>query len=82
MNTKRESSVPLVRKLLHDGIALNVTTIFTLQQDIVYAVKGGAPCYVSVSAGRIADTGRDPVPLMADAVGRLREAPDARDQLC
>jgi transaldolase len=48
-------------------------------QDIVYAVKGGAPCQVSVSAGRIADTGRDPVPLMADAVERLKEAPNARD---
>jgi hypothetical protein len=48
-------------------------------QDIVYAVKGGATCYVSVSAGCIADTGRDPVPLMADAVEWLKEAPNARD---
>jgi len=41
--------------------------------------RHGAPCYVSVSAGRIAGTGRDPVPLMADAVERLKEAPNARD---
>ena len=77
-NTKRESSIPLVRKLSHDGIALNVTAMFTLQQvrDVVDAVKGGAPCFVSVFAGRIADTGRDPVPLMAEAVKLLKEAPN------
>ena len=77
-NTKRESSIPLVRKLSQDGIALNVTAMFTLQQvqDVVDAVKGGAPCFVSVFAGRIADTGRDPVPLMAEAVKRLKEAPN------
>jgi transaldolase len=77
-NTKRESSIPLVRKLSHDGIALNVTAMFTLKQvqDVVDAVKGGAPCFVSVFAGRIADTGRDPVPLMAEAVNRLKQAPN------
>ena len=77
-NTKRESSIPLIRKLSQDGIALNVTAMFTLQQvqDVVDAVKGGAPCFVSVFAGRIADTGRDPVPLMAEAVKRLQEAPN------
>jgi transaldolase len=77
-NTMRESSIPLIRKLSQDGIALNVTAMFTLQQvqDVVDAVKGGAPCFVSVFAGRIADTGRDPVPLMAEAVKRLQEAPN------
>jgi transaldolase len=77
-NTKRESSIPLVRKLSQDGIALNVTAMFTLQQvqNVVDAVKGGAPCFVSVFAGRIADTGRDPVPLMAEAVERLKQAPN------
>lgn len=77
-NTKRESSIPLIRKLSQDGIVLNVTAMFTLQQvqDVVDAVKGGAPCFVSVFAGRIADTGRDPVPLMAEAVKRLQEAPN------
>jgi transaldolase len=79
-NTKRESSIPLVRKLSQDGIALNVTAMFTLQQvqDVVDAVKGGAPCFVSVFAGRVADTGRDPVPLMAEAVKRLKEAPNTQ----
>jgi transaldolase len=77
-NTKRESSVPLVKKLSKDGIALNVTAMFTLQQvrDVVDAVRGGAPCFVSVFAGRIADTGADPVPIMAASVDVLRSAPN------
>ena len=77
-NTKRESAIPLVRKLSQEGIALNVTAIFTLEQvqHVVDAVKGGAPCYVSVFAGRIADTGVDPVPLMAESVKRLKAAPN------
>jgi transaldolase len=75
-NSRRESSIPLVRKLSQDGIPLNVTAIFTLQQvrDVVSAVKGGAPCFVSVFAGRIADTGLDPVPLMAESVKILAGA--------
>jgi transaldolase len=79
-NTQRESSVPLVRKLAHDGIALNVTALFTLDQvqEVVDAVQGGAPCYISVFAGRVADTGVDPVPLMAEAVERLRAAPNTQ----
>jgi transaldolase len=75
-NTKRESAIPLVRKLSQDGIPVNVTAIFTLKQvdDVVDAVRGGAPCFVSVFAGRIADTGIDPVPVMAEAVKKLRAA--------
>ena len=77
-NTKRESSIPLVRKLSHEGVALNVTAMFTLEQvqAVVDAVRGGASCYVSVFAGRIADTGTDPVPIMAEAVKRLQSAPN------
>jgi len=77
-NTKGESAIPLVRRLSQDGIAINVTAMFTLKQvqDVVTAVKGGAPCFVSVFAGRIADTGRDPVPLMAEAVKMLKAAPN------
>jgi transaldolase len=79
-NTRQESSIPLVRKLSQDGIALNVTAIFTMDQvqAVVDAVRGGAPCYVSVFAGRIADTGADPVPLMAEAVARLYDAPNTQ----
>ena len=77
-NTKKESAIPLVRKLSQDGIALNVTAMFTLEQvqAVVDAVKGGAPCFVSVFAGRIADTGIDPVPIMAESVKRLKAAPN------
>jgi transaldolase len=80
MNTKRESSISLVRKLSQDGIALNVTAMFTLDQvqAVADAVRGGAPCYVSVFAGRIADTGADPVPVMAAAVRQLRSVPNTQ----
>ena len=79
-NTRRESAVPLCERLSQEGIPLNVTAIFTLEQvqAIVDVVKGGAPTYVSVFAGRIADTGRDPVPLMAEAVHRLGAAPNTQ----
>jgi transaldolase len=78
-NTKRESSIALVQKLSHEGIALNVTAVFTLEQvkAVADAIRGGAPCYVSVFAGRIADTGEDPVPIMAEAVERLQSASNA-----
>ncbi len=69
-NTSRESSMDLVRKLSHSGVKVNVTAILALDQvrDAAAALCGGAPSYVSVFAGRVADTGRDPVPLMAAAV--------------
>jgi transaldolase len=78
-NTKGESSTSLVRRLSHDGIRLNVTALLTLQQVFaaISVLKGGAPAYVSVFAGRIADTGRDPVPMMAAAVEMLSCAPNA-----
>jgi transaldolase len=69
-NTRREPALDLIRKLSHAGTRLNITAILTLDQvrDVVGALAGGAPSYVSVFAGRIADTGRDPVPIMAKAV--------------
>jgi transaldolase len=77
-NTRRESSVSLCERLTQEGIPLNVTALFTLEQvqAVVDAVNGGAPTYVSVFAGRIADTGVDPVPLMAEAVRCLAAAPN------
>jgi transaldolase len=77
-NTKRESAIPLVRRLSQEGIALNVTALFTVDQvkGVVDAVKGAAPCYVSVFAGRIADTGVDPMPIMAESVKRLSATPN------
>jgi transaldolase len=78
-NTRREASYELVRRLAGDGVKLNITAILTLDQVrcVAEAVRGGAPSCVSVFAGRIADTGRDPVPLMAEAVDILRDAPQA-----
>ena len=78
-NTAGETAIPLVRRLSQDGIKLNVTALLTLQQvfEATGALRGGAPAYVSVFAGRIADTGRDPVPVMAAAVEMLSCAPGA-----
>ena len=69
-NTRHESSVKLVRCLASEGIQLNVTALMTLEQVEVIsnALEGHALSYVSVFAGRIADTGRDPMPLMKEAV--------------
>jgi len=78
-NTRRESACDLARRLSHSGVKLNVTALLTLDQvrDVTAAVAGGAPACISVFAGRIADTGHDPVPLMATAVETLRAAPNA-----
>jgi transaldolase len=78
-NTRGESSAALVRRLSHDGIKVNVTALLTLDQvrTMTESLAGGAPSNVSVFAGRIADTGRDPVPVMAAAVETLRAAPSA-----
>jgi transaldolase len=75
-NTKRASAAPLVKELAGAGVKLNVTAICTLDQvrETAQALKGGAPSVVSVFAGRIADTGRDPVPLMKEALGICRAA--------
>jgi transaldolase len=64
----------LIRRLSHSGVKLNVTAILTLAQvrDVVDALACGAASYVSVFAGRIADTGRDPVPLMAAAMEMIQ----------
>src|SRR5258706_3414184 len=78
-NTRREPAYELVHRLAHEGVKVNVTAIMTDQQvrSVVEAVKGGAPSCVSVFAGRIADTGRDPVPIMTRCVAMLKDAPDA-----
>jgi transaldolase len=69
-NTRRTPSYELVRRLAKGKVKINVTAVMTLGQvrDVVAALDPETPSYVSVFAGRIADTGRDPVPLMAAAV--------------
>jgi transaldolase len=83
-NTRRESSADLVRRLSHAGVKVNITAMMTLGQvrEIAGCVAGGSPCYVSIFAGRIADSGRDPVPLMAEAVRLLRPIPNAELMWC
>ena len=76
-NTKREPSYALIRDLSARKVKLNITALMTLEQvrDTVAALDASVPSYVSVFAGRIADTGRDPLPLMAAAVELLRPNP-------
>ena len=76
MNTKGEPTYDLVRSLSTDGIQLNVTALLTLEQvrKVCGALQGNASAYVSVFAGRIADTGLDPVPLMREAVAMVNDA--------
>jgi transaldolase len=75
--TSGQSMAPLVRELSEDGVKVNVTALFTTAQVelITAAVKDGAPSYISVFAGRIADAGVDPVPIMAKAVSVMADAP-------
>jgi transaldolase len=75
--TGGESMAPLVRELSESGVKVNVTAVFTTAQVelITAALKDGAPSYISVFAGRIADAGIDPVPLMARAVDIMVQAP-------
>jgi len=73
-NTRSEPALDLICRLSHAGIKLNITAIMTLSQvrDVVAALGGGAPSCVSVFAGRVADTGRDPLPMMTAAVEMVR----------
>jgi transaldolase len=78
-NTASVPTTDLVHRLSHSGVKVNVTALMTTAQvtTVADALAGGAPAYVSVFAGRIADTGRDPVPIMSEAVRILRGAPRA-----
>ena len=76
-NTQRTPCYELASRLARDGIKVNVTALMTTGQvkEIADALDPSVPAYVSVFAGRIADTGRDPVPLMAESVRILRKVP-------
>jgi transaldolase len=78
-NTRGESARALVQRLSRDGVKLNVTALLPVEQvcEIADALAGGAPACVSVFAGRVADTGVDPVPLMARALEILQPVPTA-----
>ncbi|HTC13348.1 MAG TPA: transaldolase [Chthoniobacterales bacterium] len=78
-NSRGETSIPLIRDLAEGQVQLNVTAILTLKQvrEVGQALHPDVPAVVSVFAGRIADTGTDPVPLMSASKVLLEELPKA-----
>ena len=78
-NTKREFAGPLIHRLANAGVKLNITAVMTLEQvrDIVDHLVPRTPAIISVFAGRIADTGADPVPVMQEALTIMRARPRA-----
>jgi transaldolase len=79
-NTRREPMYDLIRRLSADGIQINATALLALEQvrHVAKALKGGAPSYISVFAGRVADTGRDPIPLMKSALEIMAPEPNCQ----
>jgi transaldolase len=77
-DTAGTSSAPLMRRLAGAGVSINATALMTLDQvrDTAEALAGGPPAVISVFAGRIADAGIDPVPIMTEAVALLDPHPD------
>lgn len=78
-NTKGEPSYELIKKLSDDGMKLNVTAILTLEQieNVSKSINSGTPAIVSLFAGRIADTGRDPIPYIKESLKILKGNPNA-----
>jgi transaldolase len=76
-NTRGEFAGPLLRRLSKANVALNVTAVMTADQvaAVVDAMEGSAPAFVSVFAGRIADTGRDPLPIMTASLDHIHARP-------
>ncbi len=76
-NTKAEPTAELIKTLSDNGVKLNVTAIMTLEQvkEVVDSLNPEVPAYVSVFAGRIADTGIDPLPLMKEVVNIAKAKP-------
>jgi transaldolase len=78
-NTRQQSASGLIQRLSSQGVRLNITAILALDQvqEVSAAVQNGPDCIVSVFAGRIADTGVDPIPVMKDALSILESTPNA-----
>jgi transaldolase len=78
-NTREESALPLIKELAESGVQLNITAILTIEQvrGVVGALAKDVPSVVSVFAGRIADTGRDPLPIMRESLKLVRQLPSA-----
>ena len=77
--TRSESLAGLAGELSADGVQVNVTALFTTDQvrQVTEALTGGAPAYISVFAGRIADAGVDPLPIMRESIEIMQAAPNA-----
>lgn len=77
-NTRREPALDLIHRLSQSGVKLNVTALTTLDQvrNVAAALRDGAPACISVFAGRVADTGVDPLPIMSAAVELLKLHPN------
>ncbi len=77
--TTGESTAEVTRDLSRQGVQVNVTALMTLRQveETVAAVADGAPSCISLFAGRIADTGRDPMPMVRDSLAAMASAPKA-----
>jgi transaldolase len=73
-NTKGEPSYELIKKLSDDGMKLNITAILTLEQikNVSESINEKTPAIVSLFAGRIADTGRDPIPYIKESLNILK----------
>jgi transaldolase len=78
-DTRGNSTANLVQVLSEEGVQLNVTALMTPSQVkvVTEAVANGAPCFISVFAGRIADAGVDPLPIMQESLEIMRDAPHA-----
>ena len=78
-NTSGESAIPLIKELASEGVKLNVTALLTPRQvkAVAAALSPSVPAVVSVFAGRIADTGVDPLPIMKESLKILRDLPKA-----
>jgi len=76
-NTKSETCYALVKKLAKEKVKLNVTALMTLDQvsHVVESLNASVPSYISIFAGRVADTGRDPLPMMTEALSRMKSNP-------
>jgi len=77
-NTRGRSSAPLVKRLAEQGVRQNVTALMTLDQvdAVVPSLRGGPASCISIFAGRVADTGVDPLPILCGALDRIRAYPE------
>lgn len=76
-DTSGRSSAPLVKRLAQQGVKVNVTALMTLDQvdAVIPSLRNGPPSCISIFAGRIADAGIDPLPVLCQALARIRAYP-------